>query len=303
MLFVLGSVATAVAFCALVQSWLVRRLRLANVVAGHMLGFALVTIAVTTISPTASYVFQWPLVFALAGLLVASRTQTVAGPIAFAAIAALPAILIFAPLTYLLFVVLGMDSISITVIAVLLGLVIAVTAPLFVQISTPLRFCVPFALVTATALVVIGREQSRFSPEHPRRNTIVYSINADQQKAAWVSYDDAVDDWTAQFLGPMRRPTPAEKFMVGSPRPVISSETELLPAEPPVATVISDSKEGEERVVKLHLSSPRQANAVQMRFPPNVKILSLVANGRSYKPEATGATGHAMDVPLRRATS
>jgi hypothetical protein len=52
---------------------------------------------------------------------------------------------------------------------------------------------------------------------------------------------------------------------------------------------MSDSRDGEERVLKLHLSSPRQANAVQMRFPADVKILSLVANGRSHKPEATGA--------------
>ena len=284
MLLVSGCIATGVAFCAIVQSWLVRKLGFANFVAGQMLGFALLTAAVTIISPAASYVFQSPLVFALAGILAASRTRTAAASVAFSSLAALPAILIVAPLTYFLFVVLGMNSIAISVIAVLLGLLIAITAPLFVQISRPLKFSVPLAIVTATALVLLGREQSRFSPEHPRRNTMIYSINADEQKAAWISYDDAVDEWTAQLVGRTRAPVKAEKFMVGSPRTVISSETELLPLEPPIATVLSDVREGEERVLKLHLRSPRQAIGLQMRFPESVKILSLVANGRPYQP-------------------
>jgi hypothetical protein len=63
--------------------------------------------------------------------------------------------------------------------------------------------------------------------------------------------------------------------MVGSSLLVIASETELLPLEPPIATVISDLKEGDQRVLKLHLTSPRQANGLAMRFPGNLKILSL----------------------------
>jgi hypothetical protein len=198
MLLVLGCVASAFAFCAVTQTWLIARVGIDHVIFGQMLGFTIITIAVTAVSPTASYVFQWPLVFALAGLLVAGRASTSA---ACSALAALPAILVFAPLTYLLFVVLGMNSITIYVIATLLGIFLAVTAPLLVQISRPLEVCLPATIVAAIALLLIGRHHSRFSPEHPRRNTLIYSINADEQKAAWISYDDAVDEWTEQFLG------------------------------------------------------------------------------------------------------
>lgn len=272
-LLVLACMTAALAFAVAVQSWLGAKLGRDNAAIGQLLAIALITAALTWFLPVGSYVLQWPLLFALAVLLINK------GPLP-AFFGSLPAVLIFAPLMYLLFVTLGFDVIAVSVLAVLLAFVAGVS-PLLGQITNPLRISVTLLLVCSVALFAAGLQLSRFSPEHPRRNSMFYSVNADEQRAAWVSNDKVADDWTRQFLTntPTRGKAPA--FTAGSSREVLHSDAELLPIEAPTARILSDTLRDGQRILKLHLASPRNANTLLMRFPAEVKITAVTIAGRA----------------------
>ena len=292
-LLVLGCVTTAAAFCIALQAWLVRKFGGYNVAAGQLLGFTIVTAAVAFASPAASYVFEWPLLLALAGLVVATCVDKPGTRAICAAVGAAPTILIFAPLTYLLFVLLGLNTISVSVVALLFALAVAAASPLFVQICRPARLPVALMFVASLGLVIAGLSLSRFSREHPRGNSLLYSLNADDVKASWISYDESADAWTRQFLGDDPRRAKIPKFALGAEWPMFSAEAPLLPLEPPRATVLSDQVEGGERVLNLHLASPRQANVLLMRMPPQVTVRSLLVNGRFHAIEGADAQNSA----------
>jgi hypothetical protein len=282
--FLLASVAAALAFAVVVQTWLAPRLGRRNFALGQLVAFTVIAAAVTVALPEASYVFQWPLVSALLGTAAALFLKGSKGAAVAAFLGSVPAILIFAPLMYLLFVILGMDAISICVVAALLGLLLTVMAPLIALLSSrsSVRIALPILLVCCVAFAATGRQLSRFSPDHPRRNSVFYSLNADEQRAAWLSNDDAADDWTAQFLSPSPRGGAAPEFTAGSSRIMLSQTAERVSLEPPTAAVLSDTAASGGRTLKLHVASPRGANTLLLRFAADVRILRVAVDGREY---------------------
>ena len=292
-LILLGCVAAALALALVVQSWLGSKLGRYNLVTGQLLFFALVMTAVTVMLPEASYVLQWPLAFALPGLGGALLLRSATGAALSAFIGSVPAVLIFAPLMYLLFVVLGMNAIAVCVVAALLGLLLTVTSPFVGQIGRSIRIIVPLLLLCSIGFSVTGRQLSRFSPEHPQRDSIFYAVSADEGRAAWISNDDTPDAWTAQFLTSAARRAAAPELTAGSSRNVLSHAAEALPFDAPSATVISDSNADGKRALKLHITSPRNAEVLVMRISAEVKIVGVEINGREqaipHDPAASGA--------------
>ena len=287
-LLALACLVTALAAVIAVETWLASGLSANNSAAGQLIAVAILAIALTCLLPTASYLLQWPLVFALAGMLGALVTRrSVLAPV----FGSLPALLIFAPLMYLLFVTLGFETIAVSVLAILLGLVVILLSPLLPGISRTVRVSAPALLVCAAVLLIVGVRLTRFSPEHPQRHSLLYGIDADEHRAVWVSYDDAPDEWTRQFLtdAPARGKAPA--FTVGGARATLSSPAELLPIEAPTATILSDGVADDLRKVKLHLLSPRKANTLLMRLPGNLKVVAVAINGRSHVIRDAGADG------------
>ena len=281
-------VTAGLGFAIPVQTWLASGLGPYNSAVGQLFAVAALTAALTCMLPAASYVLQWPLIFAVAGVLGALLLKSRMLP---AFLGSLPALLIFGPLMYLLFVTLGFDVIAVSVLAVLLGVLLALLALLLPQISRPLRVSQPMLLLCSGALLIIGAQMSGFSADHPRRHSILYAVNTDEQRAAWVSYDNTLDAWTRQFLtnAPARGKAPA--FTVGSGRDTLTKEAQLLPLEPPTATVISDTTSEGRRALKLHLASARNAHSLLMRLPGDVQILGVTINGHQHQIIDRGTAG------------
>jgi hypothetical protein len=292
-LIIVACLAAAFALVLLLQSWLAAKLGRHDFAVGQLLFCAVIATVVTVMLPEASYVFQWSLLFTLLGFggTLFARTRTTAALAAFLGTA--PGILIFAPLMYLLFVTLGMNVISVCALAALLGLLLATASPFVMQTCSAVRFVAPLLLLCALLAAVAGRQLSRFSPEHPRRNSIFYAINADEQRAAWVSNDDAPDAWTRQFLTGAPSRYSAMHFTAGSARRVLTERAELVAFEPPSATVVSDSVVESGRVLKLRLVSPRRANMLLLRLPSDAKLLGIAVDGKNHAiphdPDASGS--------------
>jgi hypothetical protein len=264
-----------------VLGWLTTKIGWINLAAGQLLGFGLVTACVSFRLPGASYALEWPLVFALAGLLLA-----VVKPVRTAAflgmIGSIPAILLIAPLIYLSLVLLDLNTVSVITAALLLGLLMAVLSPLLVHLVSRRRWTPAILLIGSFVFLVTGKEMSQFSATHPMHDTVFYSLNADQHTAAWLSYDDMPDNWTAQFLGDQPRKGQQPAFTIGSDFTVLASDAPVLVLEAPVARVTSDDFRDGVRTLLLHLSSPRHANAMLVKFSAEADILSLKFNSRKY---------------------
>jgi hypothetical protein len=279
-LFAVGLVGVGAAAAIAAHTWLARKLGLYNLAIGELCAVLCATITVSVCQPGASYVLQWPLLFALVGLMgsLFSRTLWAATMCGFFATA--PAALLFPPLIYLVFANFGLGFVFVSSVAIFLVLFLAVGTPMFVHISEPLRWFIPILLVVSLAAIVTGRNLAKFTDRHPSHNTIMYSLNADEGKAKWLSGDDAPDAWTSQFLASHFTKEREPLFALGSENTYLSAEAPLLPLEPPVAMLISDEKKDGNRRMKFRLSSPRQANVLVMRFPRETAISAFAWNGR-----------------------
>src|SRR4051795_11420210 len=90
---------------AIASQRLLRRIGLANLAAGQLFAVSLLTLVLCCFLIGGSYVLQWPLVFAMAGMLLSLRLNEPARSLA-QFIFLTPALLILIPLAYMFFVAL-----------------------------------------------------------------------------------------------------------------------------------------------------------------------------------------------------
>ncbi|MEP6821555.1 MAG: M28 family peptidase [Chthoniobacterales bacterium] len=255
--------------------------------AGMLVVAAFVATAVCFLLPGASYVFQWPVFFGTASLLVGMSGNSPKGYAISGFIAAIPAIMIISPLTYLFFANLDLNLTSLLAVSLLLSLLLAVAWPLY-DFLMPRGFLMAF-VIAGLGLIAAGASLSHPSAQHPRRDSLIYSVNADQGKAEWVSYDEAADRWTRHFLGLGPKPAPDPDFTAGSDRACLATEAPLVALEGPVATVISDRAEGDVRVLRLHLDPARDALSLLVRLPAKTDLASVAWGGRTQAVHAESA--------------
>jgi len=237
--------------------------------------------------PASSYLLFWPSLLAMLGPLlitfVGRLTQSAAQQ--FGALpAAAVTILLFAPLIYLLYVFLTLQLlITAAAIGILVGVFFIVALP-FMDAAIPAgRSPLVLSLLLVGALVTfsIGGRLSRYTSQHPRRDTVLYSLNADSHSAEWISYDDFPDSWTTRVFGsekPQSRPMP--DYLAGAQWPVLSMPASALDLLPPVAVVKADEKDGDVRKLRLSVRSQRNANVLRLGFSKDVEVVSIRSGGR-----------------------
>jgi Peptidase family M28 len=236
--------------------------------------------------PAGSYLLFWPLLFSTVGLL-ALRLFKKESPTAMAAATlagATIAVLLFAPVAYLLYVFLTLNLLSIAAIGVLMGSFFILCVPV-IDIVAPqgsARFVLLPMLASAGLCLGMGITQSHTSAGHPRRDTLLYSLNADDHTAVWISYDNALDGYTSQFISgkaPARRAMP--DYLAGSQLPVLSRAAPILDLQPPVAEIKADQKDGDVHNLRMTVRSQRDAGFMVVRFDPSVKPLAVKIAGRT----------------------
>ena len=234
-----------------------------------------------------SYLLFWPLLFGLLGNVASnlgnkstthpSTTQWIGNLPALAA-----AILLFAPVIYLVYIFLTLQMISAVASALLLGLFLLISLPTLGGSSVASRgWASGLLAVAALACLGCGVALSGYSSEHPRPDSIVYSLNADDNSAVWISYDRKPDDWTRQFLGTnLQAARPLPNYLAGLARPLISASTPAVPLPPPLIENVEHKQEGGLHRLKLRLRSQRKAETLYLRFPDNVQPVAVKVAGR-----------------------
>ena len=243
--------------------------------------------------PSGSYLLFWPLLLGLLGNVAASVRNRPAAPWIRNAPAIAAAVLLFAPFIYLLYIFLTLQMVSVAASALLLGLFLLISLPALEPSATAPRVWVSGPLAVA-AMVCLGSgvALSGHSAEHPRPDSIIYSLNADDNTAAWISYDQKPDDWTRQFLGANTpEPHPVPNYLAGFARPLISAGAPALPLPPPLIENVEHKQEGPIHTLKLRLRSQRKAETLYLRFPDDVQPVSAKLAGRDVPVHKGGRFG------------
>lgn len=241
--------------------------------------------------PSGSYIIFWPLLLASIGIVVFElvnkgpelRMEWIGNLVAVAA-----TILLFAPLVYLLYIFLTFQLVSVTASQLLLALFLLISLPFMnTTVAARCRWRVVILAAAAVACLVAGVMLSHYTTKYPEFDTIEYSLNADENKAAWISYDERPDSWTRQFLTETRL-HPVPNYLAGSPWPVLSATAPVVQLPAPVIENVDDKKERDVHELKLTLRSRRNADVLYLRFENDVQPISVRLAGRDISLHTTG---------------
>jgi len=285
-LYAYSFIALTVALLAALYAFLEDKTAALNLILGTLGWWALLTLLTTVYLPGASYLFVWPLLASLLGLLYILTRESPDASQEQVWIWAIPAavgVLLFGPLPYLLVLLAGVTA----------PFVLAFTAALLAGFLLPLLHVLAAwrrglvagaALAVTVALGMAAAATSGYDAAHPRADSVAYVLNEDSGKALWVSGDKAPDAWTAQFLsGVARQGNLNEIFPFKAP--MLEHEAPAAPLPPPEVKAADDVTIGKQRILRFLIRSPRPARRFWL-LVQGAKVLAANANGKEVSPEA-----------------
>jgi hypothetical protein len=229
--------------------------------AGALTVWLLIAIATSIVAPGASYLFTWPLLFAL----VAARSGR--EPAWWLAVAV--TLLLLAGLAYTIAaIMLGVAGPGSAVLAIVTALIVWLCAPLVLRAGGGRRRAWPLPAACAGAAVVfgiIGATTSGASADMPIPSALVFAQNADGGDALLGSLE-GTNAWTTGVLGPMATSLPAWASE-GALRSARFSAKPLARGtlEAPTASLVRDTLIDGARRVIVRVNAPRGTTVLTLR--------------------------------------
>lgn len=289
-LYLIGFVLIAVAATALVYSLFRKRVSVENLSAGALLWFLLLLFVSLVYLPGGSYLLMWPLLLALVAWII--RLTLPPGRLSvvkfclITTLCAVPAIVLWSPLIYQMFVALGLSQTLVIVVpvALLLGLFVVN----FDLIMSGARWLLPAAsAVIAAAFAIAAIAQPDFNQREPRSNELFYALNADTGKAVWASEAAHPDEWTSQVLSSSaQRGVMSDNFPWLGDAQLLQQQTVNASLPPPEVKVLDDNSQGDTRSVHLRITSPREA--AQLLIYTTSDISDGFVNGQQLSVQQPG---------------
>jgi hypothetical protein len=238
--------------------------------------------------PGASYLLAWPLLGAVVGIAAWIRAEAEDAPVnpglaAVLGAAAIPAAILLAPTTRMLFI--GLTSSAAHVIVILPALGFALLSLQLDALRLGQRRPLPLLALAAGILVLgAGSISAGFNARHPRPNSLCYLLDADTDTSSWVTADHQLDEWTSQvFSGAATEPAEGRfRFQTAAPKLA-------LPA--PELEVIGDRSSDGARTLQMRISSPRRAPILRLRIETGggaIRSLNLPGGSGDGRPLVIG---------------
>jgi hypothetical protein len=297
--YVVSSLALTVAVAAVFYGLLGRKLRLANLMAGALLWWLLLTALSGVYLPGASYIFTLPLLFVLlaVGVMFVAQGDAPLSQRQLAAfyVCSIPAVILSAPLVYLL--ALGLSASMFRIALAFVILLLALLLPLVRLMSSPGRWLLPglFGLV-CVGFLVAGSLSAGFHKNEPRPTNLFYVLNADNGNAIWASSDRQLNEWTSQFIPEGSSRGAITDYMPTPPTPMMqmqgvglgywSSRATAMPLDAPHAEVLYDETADGTRTLRLRVSSPRRASVLSVFVESDTPLEQVDVNGLRRRPMA-----------------
>jgi hypothetical protein len=131
----------------------------------------------------------------------------------------------------------------------------------------------------AVLLFPLGASTTRYSNAHPMPDSLIYALDADTHKALWAGIPPRVDAWTSQYLGISPLHAKLTAFYPGwLPFKFLQHDAPALPLQPPQMEMLEKSVQGDVRILRLRVTSPRHARTISVEVPEN-EVLNGWVNG------------------------
>lgn len=228
-----------------------------------------------------SYLFAWPLLFAVVALghrvMQPLKDSRSAGSLVIAAAAAIPGVLLIVPFVHL--VLIAMPFALAPALVLPLVLLFALLVPLLRRATERNRWLAPSAAATA-AIFFFGMAglRSEFDQDHRASNHVLYILDPATGRALWVSSDPYPDAWTKQFFGKTPKRAPLANPIPFGRRAYLQASAPVASLDPPEARLIEDKDGNGVRRLRLHIFSPRAAPRISIEI--DGETLSATVEGR-----------------------
>lgn len=284
--------------------YLRRRAPVLELAAGGCVPWAVVCFGVSAVLPGASALFLWPLAaMVLLFLWLGSRGTQPLTPwhVPLWGLAALPLLLMLPWLLVTFLTVLPLERTALPTDLLMLG--ICLLAPGWLWLAgRGLPWASGGAALVALGLLVSLAVGQRFDARNPRPTGLLYLVDADAQRARWVTSDAVLNDWTRAYLGnaPTRGPVDALPEVKGlfwsAPAPMPGDDV-----RGPSVDSRAEAGEGGRRKVALHIApSHPDAAFVDVQVLPGDAVASVTLAGQRASGDVLRARGDAAQGVLLR---
>ncbi len=193
---------------------------------------------------------------------------------------AFPAVFILVPFIKLFPVGLGLKIIA--VVPLLIVLIFGLLMPVFGLYKRPKWTARLFFLLTIIAFFV-AHSRSDFTEERQKPNSLVYVLDADQNKANWNTYDGILDDWTKNYIKD-GNVSEAKNVMDSKYKSKITytQEAPVKQIPMPLIETLKDTTYNNLRHIDVKITPQRNVNRMEV-FTNETLYTSLSINGLTAK--------------------
>jgi hypothetical protein len=298
-LYSVGFAALTFTVVALWYLLLRRWANVASLLAGGLLWWTLLMLALSVLLPGGAYIFTWPLLGGLCGLAVVigvgdgrPAAWQLLGLVALGV--ALPTLLL-APLTHLI-----LAGLSLSLAGAVMPLVVLLSWLLIPQLEfisdrrgRPAKWVLPVtALVLGGACLTAALIRRPGDRTEPRPDSVFYVLDASGNRAVFASVDETPDEFTSQYLGTSPAWGPLDDYLPSIYGMYLKQEATALPLAAPNVELVGETRDADSRTVRLRVTSPRRAPALSVYLEPQTVVLEASVNGKPLAAtEAQGGGG------------
>jgi peptidase M28-like protein len=279
-LYALGFIALTVAIFAALYAVLAKKTAVGNLTVGALLWWAILALLTTLYVPGGSYLFVWPLAAGTIELGYAFARRSPESEAAEALIWTLPAvvaILLFGALPYLLLMLVSTSALPVVIVPV--ALLAGFLIPHLHVMTAHKRWWLPAAaLATALVFIATAMATSGYDAAHPRSDSLFYALDADTGRAVWMTMDKSPDAWTSPFLSGRIKHANLDVFLPQE-TPVLEAAAPVLELAPPEVTAMDDVTLGDDRLLRLRVTSPQPGSSLWITFP-GARVKEASINGK-----------------------
>lgn len=253
---------------------------------GYLLVLGVAAGALAWFAPGASYLVTAPILLAAIPISaeLVQRPRLRAGLATLGIAAAVPGVLLFVPLIHDVYVALTIHAAPI--IAVLVAILVQSVDPVLHRVlgRRGAAFTALGLGAAGAVLIVIAAAAQGFDREDPRPNSVRYVLDADTQRALWISSDRQLDSWTRQLLGGQVVTAQLREYLPDFLWNVHQGSAPSIALQPPKPRVISDvSSPDGTRTLTLEITSPRQAPVVEAHVRPARMLRAAILDGMTIQ--------------------
>jgi len=233
-------------------------------------------------APGTSFLLMWPLLFALLPLgvgFVLDRPDSKLLKLVLLICAGVPVFLFTLLIADFAILEPGLmqTMVSLSIFTVVL---LALLAGQLEVMTARRKWLLPGACaVLSLSFIAFGALHSGYDAQHPRPDTIAYWLNADTGKGSWISLDERPDGWTSQFLTGRIEREKVDIFVAPGGESVLKTDAPPLELPAPEIVTLDDSVSGNERILRLRLTSLRHADMLWVALD-RVTVLRATIGGK-----------------------